>query len=901
MMPSLTARQSFGGIVAAASAPSGWEVWQPPAQPWICVSHPDAAPVPEQGWKLHVSASAISAEDVLGAILPSLLEERVTFKLAQSPAALEWLNQGGGGLSQVGKFVTVYPADDAQAVRLAVRLDQATRGLRGPSVPSDRPLRAGSLVHYRFGGFGSRYLQTPLGEIVPALADPQGRLVPDRRLSIFSPPAWARDPFEAAGVSHAPQPGGAVIGGRYLLLTTMHRAPRGAVYLAVDLAEQRRCVLKQAERNATIGLDGRDAQDRLRREAAVLSLLAPDTRFPALYDLFEHNEALYLAMEDVEGLTFEAHVNAALAYGRLPGDAQVVAWGRELASLFGAIHARGLVYRDVKSPNVIVAPEGRLRLLDFELAHGPALGGTPYGVGTLGYVSPQQLAGEAPAATDDVYGVGALLYLAASGGEPSRGASQDKPLTRPISLLNPACGRQLQAVIARCLHPDAGRRFASMQELDEALASLSPSASLSPPAFGAERPRCTEPTARRRARGFASRLADTICSMAVPDPTGAGKTWQSTHRAVAGAPSRDLNAGSAGPLLVLAELVARLGQTAHREVLADGARGLLNAPRPDGEPVPGLYVGEAGVATALLRAGQALKDPELIQAAEERGAWIATLPYRSPDLYNGTAGRARLHVWLWDATAEPRHLRHATAAGDALLAAAEEAGAGALRWRIPPGYEGLSGAAHPGYAHGAAGIADSLLDVWEVTGQERFVDAARKAARWLERLAIPVLHDNSGLDWAHLEGMPPSSGLWCHGAAGVGRFFVHAARIGGVHPRAAELAAAAARAAARSGRWASPVQCHGLAGNIELLIDTFQSTGERAYLREARSLGHLLEAFATEVDGLLVWPSEQPWTFSPDYMVGYAGVAACWLRLSDPRRLPHLLSRATFGARRGAP
>jgi hypothetical protein len=89
--------------------------------------------------------------------------------------------------------------------------------------------------------------------------------------------------------------------------------------------------------------------------------------------------------------------------------------------------------------------------------------------------------------------------------------------------------------------------------------------------------------------------------------------------------------------------------------------------------------------------------------------------------------------------------------------------------------------------------------------------------------------------------------------------------------------------------------CHGLAGNIELLIDTFQITGNRACLREARSLGQLLEAFAKDHEGQLVWPSEVLNRFSPDFMVGYAGVAACLVRLSDPEHAPHVPSCAAFG------
>jgi hypothetical protein len=887
---------TFRNIIMAAVGDGDWRVSLPDAAngTWINVFNPSSPRPPEQGWKLHVSATSVSATDVLHAILPALFGEGVTFKIAQSPTVLDALNHGNGGLSQVGKFVTVYPNDDEQAVRLAKRLDEATRGLRGPAVPSDRSLRPGSLVHYRYGGFGQRYLQTPMGQVLPALEAPDGRLVPDRRLPTYLAPDWADDPFAAAAITTAPQPANPRIGDRYLRLTTLFRAPRGAVHLAIDLKSQRRCVLKQANRDAAIASDGSDACERLRREAAVLAMLAPDPRFPCVYELFEHEDALYLAMQDVEGVTFESYLTRFVASGRLPTDERVAAWGRELARLFQAVHDRGLVYRDVKSPNVIVTPEGQFRLIDFEMAYGPPIEGKPFGYGTIGYMSPQQLAGAPPSITDDIYGVGALLYMAATGAEPSLGPDRQNLLVRPIRLLNPACGRRLESVIRRCLDPEPGRRFASMRELEHALQDAERAPSAGVPVFGGESARVSEVSARSRSRTLAHGIGDTLCATAVELGNGRGVTWHSRHRSLAGAPSRDLNAGSSGPVLVLAELVSRLDDPEHRRCLAEGARGLLHTPRPSGDLPAGLYVGDAGVGTALLRAGQVLQDASLVNAAIECGSGIARLPYRSPDLFNGTAGRARFHLWLWDATGDAHQLQHALAAGEALLASAEDAGAGALCWRIPPGYDGLSGSAYVGYAHGAAGIADTLLDVWEATGDSRLLDAARGAATWLQRLALPVLRDDSGLDWPSIDGAPPSGGLWCHGAAGVGRFFVHAARLDKVHHRSAENAARAARTTARGGRWSPPVQCHGLAGNIELLLDAYQLFGEPVYLREARSLARLLEAFGSQHDGRLVWPSENAFTFSPDYMVGYAGVAACLLRLADPENVPHVLSRETF-------
>ena len=298
----------------------------------------------------------------------------------------------------------------------------------------------------------------------------------------------------------------------------------------------------------------------------------------------------------------------------------------------------------------------------------------------------------------------------------------------------------------------------------------------------------------------------------------------------------------------------------------------------------------------MLRAGQILSDGELIDVAAERGRWVSSLPYASPDMFNGTAGRLRFHLLLWDEAGDPEHLRHAIEAGEFLLERAEDAGDGGLHWMTPPDIGGPSSFASLGYAHGAAGIADALLDLFEATEDERFLSTAQGAGQWLVRLAIPVLDDDSGLDWPHVEGRPPAGAAWCHGATGIGRFFLHAAELG-VLPEAADIAVRAARTVARGARAQGPTQCHGLAGNIEFLLDMAQATGDRAYLAEARALARLMEAFSTEKAGALVWPSDSPDIFSPDYMTGYAGVAMCLLRLSDPEGLPHQLSRSGFRRR----
>ncbi len=845
-------------------------------------------PIPTQGWKLHVSANEGSAVETLQRVLPILLSETASFKVAASSAELNDLNEGFGGLSQVGKFITVYPNDDAQAVALAVRLDRATYGLRGPAVPSDRPLRVGSIVHYRYGGFGDLFLQTRMGQILPALRTPEGNLVPDQRRPRYTPPEWAKDPFVAAEVADSLSQRGRLVGGRYLIVATLYESARGAVLSGVDVLAPGTCILKQARRYAVIGRDGRDAWDRLRHEMAMLSRFGPEDRVPQIMDLVEQDDELFLVMSDVGGVTLEQHVRRSVVQGCFPSAEQLFHWTRELVRTLRTMHKKGILHRDLKSSNITVGEDGSLRIMDFELALeiGAKEG---VGRGTRGYSSPQQDAGQAPTVADDIYGLGAVLYFATTGAEPSLAPHPFRLLDRPIPLLNPEAPAGIVRLVERCLDPDPWGRFPSMTALEEALAEFEQEKPLPSSLHRACDGNGNENEVYRR---LAARLGDTLCRVVQRDGDD-HLFWRSTHEAREGISSRDLSIGSAGPILVLADLVSEFGRSDHREVLGQAARSLAMSKHSPTGLLPGLYVGEAGVGAALLRAGRALSDADLIGSALDKGRLISTMPYLSPDMFNGTAGRLRFHLWLWAGTSDPEQLRYAKQAGFALLESAEGNEETGVWWTIPPGYDGLSGHAFIGYAHGAAGIADALLDLFEVTGDESIPVIVRQAGAWIARHAVENFGEANGLDWPDVPGGTSIGPFWCHGAAGVGQFFLHAARLG-IIDGGRDLAMRAAWSAARGARWSSPTQCHGLAGNIEFLLDMFQATGEDCYLREARSLGQILQGFALESDGVLVWPSESPAVVTPDYTVGYAGVAACLLRLGAPKDLPRQLSLRAF-------
>ncbi len=851
----------------------------------------ESAYLPAQGWKLHISATVYSAQAVLRRVLPVLFASTTNFKIAASLQKLLFLNRGYGGNSQIGKFITVYPKDDDEAVRLAIALDKATEGLSGPNVPSDRVLHPGSLVHYRYGGIGNALkIQTQLGLILPAIQSPANGLVPDQRSVQYKMPDWVTDPFVAAGVAQEPLPAAHIIGKRYLIIATISASLSHIIQLAADMEQGRSCVIKGPGyawlNNTTDTL----CNEGLRHEADVLATLAPNPYIPTFFDLCEQDGNCYLVMEDLEGELLYNHINKINSLGKLLPLTKVVQWGKELATILATIHAQGFVYADLKPLNVIVGKDEHLRLIDFELAHRQEHSSFT-GRGTRGYMSPQQCDDQPATTSDDVYSFGALLYFMVTQAEPSLSLHPLHLLERPLELLRPGIGSQLRDIIVRCLQDQPEQRYASMEELRLALEAAEAGVLSFTVPFGEEAMSAlaTSASCRELARG----LLDTLCVEAQPASPQQGLVWTSHHQQSYGLKARDINTGNAGVVLALAELVEEFAEADAYSVLREGAQWLCSSSALGLQKLPGLYVGESGVGAALLRAGQVLHDEHLLASALQQGRLVASMPYASPDMLQGTAGRLRFHLLLWDETSDDAQLQAAIACGEQLLATVESVNGQGAFWTIPEGYDGLSGHVYLGYAHGAAGIADALLDLFEATLDERFLPLIQKVGRWLMKQVMRGVEDESIVSWPRTVGGAPTLPFWCHGGTGIGRFFLHAALCDALAD-ALDMAVCAAMTMARSTRWAAPTQCHGLAGNIEFLLDLYQATQDRMYLSEALALGSLLATFATERDGHLVFPSEEPTIFTPDYTVGYAGVAMSFLRLSAPERLPHQLSRAGF-------
>ena len=230
--------------------------------------------IPSKGWKLHISATPWSAADVLDKTLPILFSEDACFKFAASIEVLASINEGEGGLGQIGKFMTIYPNNDAQAVSLASRIHDATAGLGGPEVLTDHPLVDGSLVHYRFGEFVGE-LEAPPEEgerfatdgVVPAPTAPP---TPQQE-------AEPADPFVGAGIAVPVQK--RLVGERYLVTATLYRSAArvGPPRRRPDRARHEGPQARRGGRARALP-DGTDARDLLGARRPACSRRSPATR-----------------------------------------------------------------------------------------------------------------------------------------------------------------------------------------------------------------------------------------------------------------------------------------------------------------------------------------------------------------------------------------------------------------------------------------------------------------------------------------------------------------------------------------------------------------------------------------------------------------------------------------------
>ncbi|KOX20370.1 serine/threonine protein kinase [Saccharothrix sp. NRRL B-16348] len=284
------------------------------------------------------------------------------------------------------------------------------------------------------------------------------------------------------------------------MLAELGRGGMGVVWRAQDNVIGRQVAIKELHLPDGIALEERRVlEERVLREARTAGRLN-DPGVVTVYDVVAEHGMNYIVMELVEAATLSTLINA---HGPMPQD-RVISMAIQALSALDSAHQAGIVHRDVKPGNLMVTPNGRVKLTDFGIAQAvddPRLTTSGSLIGSPAYMSPERIHGNEASPASDLWALGATLCYAVEGANP-----YDRPTTASTlhAIMNemPRLTRAhgvLGAVITGLMMPDPNARLTGPQAramLERAAAQPTP-----PTGFGAppnQTMQYTQPTAVRK-------------------------------------------------------------------------------------------------------------------------------------------------------------------------------------------------------------------------------------------------------------------------------------------------------------------------------------------------------------------------------------------------------------------
>lgn len=414
---------------------------------------------PVRGWLLHVSVVRSQIPMVLCKVLPIL--RNTPFKVVKSKDIARSLLDGDQGPALVGKIIKIFPNSESDAVELAKKLIQATLEFDGPVVLTD--IHLGGLVYTSYGGFAPVFLSDNIGKEKEYIFDKNGALVENIVSIPFMLPEGVEWPFSSI-VPPVVAQAKKIIKGKYLTVKLLKSDCKGNVTKSLYVNSRlgiHWCVVKQGKRNMWADESGRDMRDRLAWQQELYHRLGGIINMPKIIELFEENGDAYLVQDYIPSKSLMDKIYSLNRFCRrwwawTPADKRLVMdYLLQVLDAVANIHWKNIVHRDLTPVNFLVCKDGKLVLIDSELAYDRDALPTyrPYIAGTRGFMSPEQIAAETPTIKEDIYAIGALMIAVLTGLAPLTLGTLHLPLLGK-NLYYFLGNEGLAQLIVSCLNPD---------------------------------------------------------------------------------------------------------------------------------------------------------------------------------------------------------------------------------------------------------------------------------------------------------------------------------------------------------------------------------------------------------------------------------------------------------------
>lgn len=252
--------------------------------------------------------------------------------------------------------------------------------------------------------------------------------------------------------------GNEIIDSKYEILKLLNTGGmNSAIYLALDKKLNRQWAIKKVRKSSS------QTTSMLMAEASIMKNL-DHPMLPRIVGIEEDPKFFYIIMDFVQG----ENLKTVVASSGPQAQDTVVSWGVKLCDVLTYLHGKGIVYRDMKPANIMLSPDGNIKLIDFGIAreYKENASEDTTALGTEGYAAPEQYEGKGQTdARTDVYGMGITLFQLLTGVNPS--SYQENIFS--IRLQNPNLSSGLDKIILKCTNKDPKKRYQSTEELKKAL------------------------------------------------------------------------------------------------------------------------------------------------------------------------------------------------------------------------------------------------------------------------------------------------------------------------------------------------------------------------------------------------------------------------------------------------
>lgn len=250
---------------------------------------------------------------------------------------------------------------------------------------------------------------------------------------------------------------GTVIDGKYEILKEIGRGGMSIVYLAMDKRLNKQWAVKEIRKKGS-GKNDEIVVNSLLAEANMMKKL-DHPALPRIVDIIDNGITIYVVMDYIEGESLDKILNE---YGAQPED-MVVGWAKQLCDALSYLHSQkpSIIYRDMKPANVMLKPEGNIKIIDFGIAREykeQNLADTTV-LGTKGYAPPEQYSGQTDPRSD-IFALGMTMHHLLTGVDPRNG----EPYA-PVRQWNPELSEGIEIIIDRCVEPAAENRYQSCADL----------------------------------------------------------------------------------------------------------------------------------------------------------------------------------------------------------------------------------------------------------------------------------------------------------------------------------------------------------------------------------------------------------------------------------------------------